>query len=104
MWQELVLIRSNSDTSAIISSTENKSVKVVLNKILWKMPHISVSDGKRLKLVGYVARNMELDAAFRDCSHQNESLKSGSVEIRLKFETNKDISPNTSCYVLILHD
>ncbi|KAJ8915259.1 hypothetical protein NQ315_014766 [Exocentrus adspersus] len=169
------------------------------------MPHISVSDVERLKLVGYVARNVELEAAFRgwelheypllqglyvilgilrrlhnwrnldfhfdhcnlinmklylnsemfpydnlninfennqiatlydiyakfqrsyyekenepiftpsdfkkftplvviDCSHQNESLKSGSVEIRLEFETNKDISPNTSCYALIIHD
>ncbi|KAJ8910637.1 hypothetical protein NQ315_012942 [Exocentrus adspersus] len=223
MRQELVLIRSNSDTNAIINSTENESVKVVLNKILWKMPHISVSDVERLKLVGYVARNVELEAAFRgwelheypllqetqrhtwniktatqlekprfvivgfhtdrknksnrnfshfdhcnlinmklylnsemfpydnlninfennqiatlydmyakfqrsyyekenepiftpsefkkftplvviDCSHQNESLKSGSVEIRLEFETNKDISPNTSCYALIIHD
>ncbi|KAJ8914020.1 hypothetical protein NQ315_012043 [Exocentrus adspersus] len=143
MRQELVLIRSNSDTNAIINSTENESLKVVLNKILWKMPHISVSDVERLKLVGYVARNMELEAAFRGwklheypllqetqrhtwniktatqlekprfviagfhtdhCSHQNESLKSGSVEIRLEFETNKDISPNTSCYALIIHD
>ncbi|KAJ8911135.1 hypothetical protein NQ315_003311 [Exocentrus adspersus] len=161
MRQELVLIRSNSDTNAIINSTENESVKVVLNKILWKMPHISVSDVERLKLVGYVARNVEFEAAFRgwelheypllqetqrhtwniktatqlekprfrsyyekenepiftpsefkkftplvviDCSHQNESLKSGSVEIRLEFETNKDISPNTSCYTLIIHD
>ncbi|KAJ8912610.1 hypothetical protein NQ315_000479 [Exocentrus adspersus] len=136
------------------------------------MPHISVSDVERLKLVGYVARNIELEAAFRgwelhdhfdhsnlinmklylnsemfpydnlninfennqiatlydmyakfqrsyyekknepiftpsefkkftslvviDCSHQNESFKSGSVEIRLEFETNKDISPNTT--------
>ncbi|KAJ8915522.1 hypothetical protein NQ315_012403 [Exocentrus adspersus] len=65
MRQELVLIRSNSDTNAIINSTENESVKVVLNKILWKMPHISVSDVERLKLVGYVARNVGLEAAFR---------------------------------------
>ncbi|KAJ8916391.1 hypothetical protein NQ315_014601 [Exocentrus adspersus] len=66
MRQELVLIRSNSDTNAIINSTETESVKVVLNKILWKMPHISVSDVERLKLVGYVGTwNMELEAAFR---------------------------------------
>ncbi|KAJ8914111.1 hypothetical protein NQ315_014308 [Exocentrus adspersus] len=32
MRQELVLIRSNSDTNAIINSTENESVKVVLIK------------------------------------------------------------------------
>ncbi|KAJ8915578.1 hypothetical protein NQ315_012463 [Exocentrus adspersus] len=223
MRQELVLIHSNSDTNAIINSTENESVNVVLNKILWKMPRISVSNVERLKLVGYVARNVELEAAFRgwklheypllqetqrhtwniktatqlekprfvivgfhtdrknksnrnfshfdhfnlinmklylnsemfpydnlninfennliatlydmyakfqrsyyekenepiftpsefkkftplvviDCSHQNESLKSGSVEIRLEFETNKDIFPNRSCYALIIHD
>ncbi|KAJ8912713.1 hypothetical protein NQ315_012267 [Exocentrus adspersus] len=39
-----------------------------------------------------------------DCSRQNESLKSGSVDIRLEFETDKNVPENTTAFCLILHD
>ncbi|CAG9817166.1 unnamed protein product [Phaedon cochleariae] len=39
-----------------------------------------------------------------DCSRQNESLKTGSMDIRLEFETNQNIPANTSAYCKILHD
>lgn len=39
-----------------------------------------------------------------DCSKQNESLKSGPVDIRLEFESANNFPANTSAYCLILHD
>lgn len=39
-----------------------------------------------------------------DCSKQNESLKSGPVDIRLEFESADMIPLQTSAYCLILHD
>ncbi|XP_051158485.1 uncharacterized protein LOC127279888 [Leptopilina boulardi] len=39
-----------------------------------------------------------------DCSNQNESLKSGPVDIRLEFESKENFHANTSAYCLILHD
>ena len=39
-----------------------------------------------------------------DCSKQNESLKSASVDIRLEFEAMKNFPQGTSAYCLILHD
>lgn len=39
-----------------------------------------------------------------DCSRQNETVKTGAVDVRLEFETNKNIPGNTSAYCLILHD
>lgn len=39
-----------------------------------------------------------------DCSRQNEALKSGAVDIRLEFETLKNIPENTTAFCLILHD
>ena len=39
-----------------------------------------------------------------DCSRQNESLKNAPVDVRLEFETKKDIPANTSAYCMILHD
>ncbi|XP_066584067.1 uncharacterized protein [Prorops nasuta] len=39
-----------------------------------------------------------------DCSRQVESIKNGTVDIRIDFECKKDIPLNTSAYCLILYD
>jgi hypothetical protein len=39
-----------------------------------------------------------------DCSKQNESLKSSTVDIRLELEFEENIPANTTAYCLILHD
>lgn len=39
-----------------------------------------------------------------DCSKQNESVKSSSVDIKLEMEFESNIPANTSAYCLILHD
>lgn len=38
------------------------------------------------------------------CSKQNESIKSGPMDILLDFETSKDIYDSTLAYCLIIHD
>lgn len=39
-----------------------------------------------------------------DCSHQQERLKRGAVEIRLEFECTNNIPDKTTGYCLILHN
>ena len=39
-----------------------------------------------------------------DCTHQNEVIKSGPVDIRLEFKTHENIPENTTAYCLLLHD
>ena len=39
-----------------------------------------------------------------DCSKQNESLKSGPVDIRIEFEAKENFPVQTSEFCLILHD
>jgi len=39
-----------------------------------------------------------------DCSRQNESVKSGTVNVRLDFECKENVSANTTAYCLIIHD
>lgn len=39
-----------------------------------------------------------------DCSHQNETVKSGPVDIRLEFKTTVQVSALTSAYCLLIHD
>ncbi|CAH0562751.1 unnamed protein product [Brassicogethes aeneus] len=39
-----------------------------------------------------------------DCCYQMDTIKNGSVDIRLEWETDQDVSAITSAYLLILHD
>ncbi|KYN12352.1 hypothetical protein ALC57_15465 [Trachymyrmex cornetzi] len=39
-----------------------------------------------------------------DCSRQNESVKSTTVDIRIQFECMENIPLNTTAYCLIIHD
>ncbi|XP_018393221.1 PREDICTED: uncharacterized protein LOC108772226 [Cyphomyrmex costatus] len=42
--------------------------------------------------------------AIIDCSLQNESVKSGTVDVRLDFELKENAPANTAAYCLIIHD
>lgn len=63
--QELVLIRSNVDTDAVISTDPAESVKVHLDKIYWKVPHITAGLAEELALTKYIDKNVETQVAFR---------------------------------------
>ena len=39
-----------------------------------------------------------------NCTHQNEVIKSGPVDIRLEFKTHENIPAQTTAYCLLLHD
>lgn len=39
-----------------------------------------------------------------DCSRQNESVKSATVDIRIEFECKENVPENTTAYCLIIHD
>ncbi|CAG9840710.1 unnamed protein product [Diabrotica balteata] len=39
-----------------------------------------------------------------DCSHQNEAVKGGAIDVRLELEASENFPGNTSVYCLIIHD
>ena len=39
-----------------------------------------------------------------DCSRQNESVKSATVDVRIEFNCKKNVPTNTTVYCLIIHD
>lgn len=41
---------------------------------------------------------------FINCSHQNEAIKTGPVDIKLEFKTSVNVPPNTTAYCLLIHD
>jgi hypothetical protein len=42
--------------------------------------------------------------AVIDCSRQNESVKSATVDVRIEFDCKENVPANTTAYCLILHD
>ncbi|XP_071055459.1 uncharacterized protein [Onthophagus taurus] len=71
--QELVLVRSNSDNNVIECPTPN--MKIIINKIVWKVPHVSVADVERLKLLEHIEQGIELYMGFRSFDlHEYPSL------------------------------
>ena len=38
------------------------------------------------------------------CLHQEEAIKTGSINMRLEFESLKDVPEHTICNILIIHD
>lgn len=223
MKQELVLIRNNNDVDAVIGENDTEKPKVAIEKVVWRMPHVSVGLSEQLSLTKLINKNIDILLPFRswelveyptlnetkshtwpvktttkletprhaifalqtdrkgkilkdmsqfdhcdlynirlflnserypyndlylnfnqnkfaslyemfadfrksyygtsnepifspadylskapithlDCSHQKDAIQTGSVVLRLEFETNTNIPKNTSAYCLILHD
>lgn len=63
--QELVLIRSNTDNDAVISAVKDETVKVTIQKIYWKVPHITAGLAQELALTKYIDKNIDTQIAFR---------------------------------------
>ncbi|KAF0696440.1 Uncharacterized protein FWK35_00035474 [Aphis craccivora] len=63
----LIITRSHSDLNAlkVITSGSTISGKVILNKIVWKVPHITVDDVERLKLLKLIEQEKSLFIPFR---------------------------------------
>ena len=65
---ELVLTRCNNDLNSLQTKTPSAVTttgSVILNKIVWKIPHINVDDSERLKLLKIVEKGKSLFVPFR---------------------------------------
>uniref|UniRef100_A0A6P7GAF4 Uncharacterized protein LOC114335718 n=1 Tax=Diabrotica virgifera virgifera TaxID=50390 RepID=A0A6P7GAF4_DIAVI len=82
--QELVLIRSSTDLNAVTSTMENTKPKVEIFKIIWKMPHIQVSDSEKLRLYKFIENGSNLELAFRSWEYHEIPL----VPETMKFNWN----------------
>lgn len=60
--QELVLIRSSTDLNSVAVSDE---VQIKLDKVVWRVPHVRVSDQHRLRLLKMLDKNQTIRMAFR---------------------------------------
>lgn len=63
---ELVLLRSNTNVNAIKLSKEQIVENITINKIVWRVPHIKVSDRERINLLKHLEKDRAITLAFRN--------------------------------------
>ncbi|XP_022192437.2 uncharacterized protein LOC111050426 [Nilaparvata lugens] len=65
--------------------------------------HDNARSSKPLLETGAISTDNIMLFAF-DCSRQNESLKTGSIDVRIEFEATDNIPANTRAYCLMIHE
>ncbi|DAC81328.1 hexon [Mayetiola barley midge adintovirus] len=60
---ELILVRNRSDVDVFTAATD--LLKLTMNKIHWKVPHITLSDKAKLVMLKTVSHNDSLSLAYR---------------------------------------
>lgn len=63
---ELILNRSNTNLNSIKLSDDFSHVKIDLQRVQWRMPHIKVSDREKLTLLKYLEKDKPIQIAFRN--------------------------------------
>lgn len=62
--QELILLRSSRDENAVLTTNEGM-VTLKIDKIYWRIPHITVNDSQKLKLYKYIEKDPTIHIPFR---------------------------------------
>lgn len=62
---ELILNRSSTDINSAVTKDATKHVKININRVIWRMPVVKVSDKEKLNLLRYVEGNIPIPIAFR---------------------------------------
>lgn len=63
---ELVLLRSNTNLNSVKLNTNEILDDLSITKIVWRVPHIKVSDRERLNLLKYLENDRSINVAFRN--------------------------------------
>lgn len=62
---ELILIRARSDENSYIT-TANDDMVLNMEKLQWKMPHVTVADREKIKILKTIQNNRSLQVGFRN--------------------------------------
>ena len=63
--QELILIRSNDDSNALVSTVDTEKPKITITKLCWRVPHITVGIPQELALTKIIDKNNDILITFR---------------------------------------
>lgn len=60
---ELILLRSRNDTNALVGA--NNISSITINKVQWHVPHVSVSDEQKLRLLQIIDKQLDVPLHYR---------------------------------------
>lgn len=63
---ELILLRSNTDVNAMLIPQGEVLQDLIINKLVWRVPHVKVSDRERVSLLKILEKDRPLQLAFRN--------------------------------------
>lgn len=63
---ELILLRSNTNLNAVKLNTGEVMEDVEIHKIIWRVPHVKVSDRERVNLLKLLEKDRALQLAYRN--------------------------------------
>ncbi|KAG5324763.1 PO14 protein, partial [Pseudoatta argentina] len=77
------------------------NVKLYLNSTFYPYDDLNLDFGKKRYSPCFIEKG---SFVIIDCSRQNESVKSATVDVRIEFDRKENVPVNTSAYRLIIHD
>lgn len=63
---ELILLRSNTNLNSLKILTDDLLEDVIINKLVWRVPHVKVSDKEKVNLLKLLEKDRPLHVAFRN--------------------------------------
>lgn len=66
--QELIIVRTQNDKNAVITTVDNalyESTKIEITKLKWKVPHVEVNDETKLRLLSALRADRPILLGFR---------------------------------------
>ncbi|KYN09368.1 hypothetical protein ALC57_18526 [Trachymyrmex cornetzi] len=111
---EFILIRVSNDNNCLVGNPVTEP-EVELFKVQWWMPHVALNEIARFRKAYYGINYFETllnvlsfvekgPFAVIDCSRQNVSVMSTTVDVCIEFDCKKNVPVNTTAYYFIIHD
>lgn len=63
--QELILIRSRTDTNMYFVTEKDEDVKIEITQLLWRVPVVQLADAPKLQMMKIINQNFPLQMSFR---------------------------------------
>lgn len=97
MKHELILLRSRTDVNCFVGANNHSTIQI--NKIQWRIPHVSVSDAEKLKLLKVLDRQQPIPLQYRSWElYEYPTLPTTSNHI---WSVKASSSLNTPRYIIV---
>ncbi|XP_075167835.1 uncharacterized protein LOC142239997 [Haematobia irritans] len=89
---DLILLRSSSDSQACYSSDPKENLNLTITNVMWRIPHVHLSDIMKVKVMKTVRDGTSLPIAFRswDCHFNPTFFGSMKCNWNVKLSLNRE--------------